>query len=73
MGDVELPANYKPTSLKAGPMVNPLDLGIHNVQGINVWANTAPRGWGSIQRKRDLTTFCRLCQWVGQRENQREA
>ena len=46
-----LPANYKPTSLKAGPMVNPLDLGIHNVQGINVWANTAPRGWGSIQRK----------------------
>jgi hypothetical protein len=26
-------------------------LGIHNVQGIKVWANTAPRGWGSIQRK----------------------
>jgi hypothetical protein len=57
MGDVELPANYKPTSLKAGPMVNPLDLGIHNVQGINVWANTAPRGWGSIQRKSDSTHF----------------
>ena len=49
--EVELPPNFKPTSLKAGPTVPALDLGIHNVQGINVWANTAPRGWGSMQRK----------------------
>jgi hypothetical protein len=49
--EVELPPNYKPTSLKVGPSVSTLDLGIHNVQGINVWANTAPRGWGSMQRE----------------------
>ena len=57
--EVELPPNFKPTSLKAGPTVPALDLGIHNVQGINVWANTAPRGWGSMQRKSPACAYHR--------------
>merc|ERR1712127_574704 len=41
---MELPPNYVATSLKARSFTPSLDLGIHNVQGINVWANSAPRG-----------------------------
>merc|ERR1719305_2205086 len=44
---MELPPNYVATSLKARSFTPSLDLGIHNVQGINVWANSAPRGWGA--------------------------
>merc|ERR1719289_105953 len=43
--DIELPPNFKHTSLKGRSFTPSLDLGIHNVQGINVWANSAPRGW----------------------------
>merc|ERR1719244_1540353 len=42
---MELPPNFKHTSLKGRSYTPSLDLGIHNVQGINVWANSAPRGW----------------------------
>merc|ERR1719342_1155856 len=44
---MELPPNYKHTDLKARSYSPSLDLGVHNVQGINVWANTAPRGWST--------------------------
>merc|ERR1719357_1146932 len=44
--EIEFPDNFKRTSLRATCTTPILDLGCHNVQGINVWANTAPRGWG---------------------------
>merc|ERR1712012_433006 len=44
------------TSLKGRSFTPSLDLGCHNVQGINVWANTAPRGWGSAQRSKATPT-----------------
>merc|ERR1712042_227816 len=31
------------------------DLGVHNVQGINVWANTAPRGWSTSYQRTKAT------------------
>merc|ERR1719211_811925 len=43
---IDFPDNFKHTSLKARSNTPTLDLSCHNVQGINVWANTAPRGWG---------------------------
>merc|ERR1719215_2419782 len=43
----ELPPNFKRTDLKQRSFTPSLDLSCHNVQGINVWANTAPRGWGA--------------------------
>merc|ERR1719204_895222 len=43
---IDFPDNFKHTSLKARSNTPSLDLSCHNVQGINVWANTAPRGWG---------------------------
>lgn len=56
--DVELPPNYTKTSLKGRSFTPSLDLSCHNVQGINVWANTAPRGWGAPkgQQKPNLPT-----------------
>merc|ERR1711962_208849 len=45
--EVVLPPNFKHTSLKGRSFTPSIDLGIHNVQGINVWANSAPRGWGA--------------------------
>merc|ERR1719334_2846344 len=44
---IEFPQNFQHTSLKARSFTPSLDLGVHNVQGINVWANTAPRGWST--------------------------
>merc|ERR1719454_1947940 len=44
---IDFPDNFKHTSLKARSNTPSLDLSVHNVQGINVWANTAPRGWSS--------------------------
>merc|ERR1719225_2409412 len=44
---IDFPQDFQHTSLKARSYTPSLDLGCHNVQGINVWANTAPRGWGS--------------------------
>merc|ERR550532_1788202 len=43
---IDFPDNFKHSSLKARSNTPSLDLSCHNVQGINVWANTAPRGWG---------------------------
>jgi len=45
--EIELPPNFKQCSLKGRSFTPSLDLGIHNVQGINVWANSAPRGWNA--------------------------
>merc|ERR1711915_768343 len=44
---IDFPENFQHTSLKARSFTPSLDLGVHNVQGINVWANTAPRGWST--------------------------
>jgi len=44
---VDMPPNFKKTDLKMRSFTPSLDLSCHNVQGINVWANTAPRGWGA--------------------------
>merc|ERR1712168_1178165 len=38
--DLDLPPNYTKTSLKGRSFTPSLDLNCHNVQGINVWANT---------------------------------
>merc|ERR1711970_655564 len=50
-----LPPNYKHTDLKARSFTPSLDLGVHNVQGINVWANTAPRGWSTSYQRTKAT------------------
>merc|ERR1719348_1318169 len=52
---MELPPNYKHTDLKARSFTPSLDLGVHNVQGINVWANTAPRGWSTSYQRTKAT------------------
>ena len=44
---IDYPQDFKHANLKGRSYTPSLDLGCHNVQGINVWANTAPRGWGS--------------------------
>jgi len=50
--EFELPNNMRRTDLKSRGCATPgLDLGCHNSQGINVWANTAPRGWGTLKRE----------------------
>merc|ERR1719481_1381726 len=52
MEQIELPQNMKRTDLKSRGCSTPgIDLGCHNSQGINVWANTAPRGWGTLKRE----------------------
>merc|ERR1719225_2146062 len=52
---MELPPNYKHTDLKARSFTPSLDLGVHNVEGINVWANTAPRGWSTSYQRTKAT------------------
>ena len=44
---LDFPQDFQHTSLKARSFTPSLDLSCHNVQGINVWANTAPRGWSN--------------------------
>ena len=44
---IDYPQDFQHTSLKARSFTPSLDLSCHNVQGINVWANTAPRGWSN--------------------------
>ena len=44
---IDFPQDFQHTSLKARSFTPSLDLSCHNVQGINVWANTAPRGWSN--------------------------
>merc|ERR1712055_798088 len=41
--------------LKARSFTPSLDLSVHNVQGINVWANTAPRGWSTSYTRTKAT------------------
>merc|ERR1712048_910111 len=53
---IDFPQDFQHTSLKQRSFTPSLDLGCHNVQGINVWANTAPRGWGSAQRSKATPT-----------------
>merc|ERR1719438_35559 len=54
--EISFPENFQHTSLKQRSFTPSLDLGCHNVQGINVWANTAPRGWASAQRSKATPT-----------------
>ena len=44
---LDFPQDFQHTSLKARSFTPSLALSCHNVQGINVWANTAPRGWSN--------------------------
>merc|ERR1711997_1096033 len=55
---IDFPQDFQHTSLKARSFTPSLDLSCHDVQGINVWANTAPRGWGAPkgQQKPNLPT-----------------
>jgi len=53
---IDFPQDFKHANLKQRSYTPSLDLGCHNVQGINVWANTAPRGWGSAGNQRSLAT-----------------
>merc|ERR1719447_1514391 len=53
---LDFPQDFKHANLKQRSYTPSLDLGCHNVQGINVWANTAPRGWGSAGNQRSLAT-----------------
>merc|ERR1719237_1340277 len=52
---IDFPDNFKHTSLKARSNPPSLDLSCHNVQGINVWANTAPRGWSNTYTRSKAT------------------
>ena len=54
---IDFPQDFQHTSLKARSYTPSLDLGCHNVQGINVWANTAPRGWGSSSKDHRKSFF----------------
>ena len=42
---VELPPSVQPCNLKGQLYIPPFDHSIHNVQGIDVWANKGPRSW----------------------------
>jgi len=52
---IDYPQNFQHTDLKARSFTPSLDLGVHNVQGINVWANTAPRGWSTSYQRTKAT------------------
>ena len=43
---MDLPPDFKPYSLKGRSFTPTFDTSIHNVQGINVWANKAPKPFG---------------------------
>ena len=51
---MDFPQNFQHTDLKARSFTPSLDLGVHNVQGINVWANTAPRGWSTSYQSNNI-------------------
>ena len=50
-GSIDFPDNFKHTSLKARSNTPTLDLSCHNVQGINVWANTVQIGRASCRER----------------------
>merc|ERR1719495_1872288 len=52
---IDFPQNFQHTDLKARSFTPSLDLSVHNVQGINVWANTAPRGWSTSYTRTKAT------------------
>merc|ERR1712048_579260 len=52
---IDFPQDFQHTSLKARSYTPSLDLGCHKVQGINVWANTAPRGWSNSYTRSKAT------------------
>merc|ERR1719410_253169 len=52
---LDFPDDFQHTSLKARSFTPSLDLSCHNVQGINVWANTAPRGWSNSYTRSKAT------------------
>merc|ERR1719336_2303247 len=52
---IDFPQDFQHTSLKARSFTPSLDLSCHNVQGINVWANTAPRGWSDTYTRSKAT------------------
>merc|ERR1711997_1178840 len=52
---IDFPQDFQHTSLKARSFTPSLDLSCHNVQGINVWANTAPRGWSNTYTRSKAT------------------
>merc|ERR1719336_1433802 len=52
---IDFPQDFQHTSLKARSFTPSLDLSCHNVQGINVWANTAPRGWSNSYTRSKAT------------------
>merc|ERR1719336_1533984 len=52
---LDFPQDFQHTSLKGRSFTPSLDLSCHNVQGINVWANTAPRGWSNTYTRSKAT------------------
>ena len=57
---IDFPQNFQHTDLKNRSFTPSLDLSVHNVQGINVWANTAPRGWSSGYQSKGVEKILRL-------------
>ena len=57
----DLPPNYQHCSLKGRPFTPSMDLGIHNVQGIDVWTTKGPKPYGKagaqIRKSSDGSTF----------------
>merc|ERR1719402_1731008 len=49
MQHLDLPDNFQKCNLLNKCFTPTFDKSCHNVQGINVWSNTAPRGWASMQ------------------------
>ena len=43
---LDLPPNFQHCSLKGRPFTPSMDLGIHNVQGIDVWTTKGPKPYG---------------------------
>ncbi len=54
---MEYPPDFKPYSLKSRSFTPTFDTSIHNVQGINVWANKAPKPFGQSNTLPRKTNF----------------
>jgi len=54
---VDLPPNFQHCSLKGRPFTPSLDLSIHNVQGIDVWAPKGPKPFGKAGTYSRTTPF----------------
>ena len=53
---LDLPPSFQHCSLKGRPFTPSMDLGIHNVQGIDVWAPKGPKPYGkaSTQARKSI-------------------